>query len=260
MTAPSPSDQYAALVREIADHDYRYYVLDDPIIEDRGYDRLYRQLVELEAAHPELRTLHSPTQRVGGQPRTELKSVTHVVPMISLDNTYDEGELTEFVRRVREGLPSDTEVTWVVEPKLDGASVEIVYERGRFVQASTRGDGIHGEDITDNLRTLRGLPLVLPAPESLTLRGEVVIFRKDLAAVNAQRLSVGEQPFANPRNAASGSLRLLDPKAVAQRRLRVYLWQLIDGQRVAERHSDALTWLGSLGLPVHGRHRTCRDM
>jgi DNA ligase (NAD+) len=260
MNAPSLVERYASLVREIADHDYRYYVLDDPIIDDRAYDALYRELLDLETTHPELRRADSPTQRVGAQPRAELKTVAHVVPMISLDNTYDEREVAEFVRRVREGLPSDAEVTWVVEPKLDGASVEIVYEHGRFVQASTRGDGVHGEDITENLRTLRGLPLVLPSPETLTLRGEVVIFRKDLEAVNAQRMALGEQPFANPRNAASGSLRLLDPKAVAARRLRVFLWQLVDGQRVATRHSDALNWLGKLGLPVHGRHRTCRDL
>jgi DNA ligase (NAD+) len=260
MTSPSPQEHHAALVREIRDHDHRYYVLDDPIIGDREYDRLYRQLLELETAHPELRSVDSPSMRIGGQPRSELQTVLHAVPMISLDNTYDENEVAEFVRRVEEGLPDHAAVTYTVEPKLDGASVEIVYESGRFVQASTRGDGIHGEEITENLRTVRGLPLVLATSKSLTLRGEVVIYRRDLELVNQQRTAMGEQPFANPRNAASGSLRLLDPREVAQRRLRVFLWQLVEGELFAERHSEALDWLGKLGLPVHGRHRVCTNL
>jgi len=260
MTSSTPKDRHAALVREIREHDHRYYVLDDPIISDREYDRLYRELVDLEAADVRLRSPDSPTMRVGGQPRNELQTVPHAVPMISLDNTYDAGELAEFVRRVHAGLPSGAEVTFCVEPKLDGASVELIYDAGRFIQASTRGDGVHGEEITENLRTLRGLPLVLPRPETLTLRGEVVIFRKDLEAVNAQRIAAGEQPFANPRNAASGSLRLLDPREVDKRRLRVFLWQLLEGERVAPRHSSALDWLGQLGLPVHRRQRVCNDI
>jgi DNA ligase (NAD+) len=260
MTTATPKDQHASLVRELREHDHRYYVLDDPIVTDREYDRLYRELVDLETAHPELRGADSPSMRVGGQPRSELQTVPHAVPMISLDNTYDEGELGEFVRRVRDGLPSGAAVTFCVEPKLDGASVELVYEAGRLVQASTRGDGVHGEEITENMRTLRGLPLVLPSLETLTLRGEVVIYRRDLEAINEQRLAVGEQPFANPRNAASGSLRLLDPREVAKRRLRVFLWQLVEGERLAPRHSEVLDRLGQLGLPVHRKHRVCADL
>jgi DNA ligase (NAD+) len=260
MNSPSPHQRHQALAREIRDHDHRYYVLDEPIITDREYDRLYRELLDLETAHPELRSTDSPSLRIGGQPRSELQTVPHAVPMISLDNTYDENELVEFVRRVQGGLPAGSAVAFSVEPKLDGASVELVYEQGRFVQASTRGDGVHGEEITDNLRTLRGLPLALPTSESLTLRGEVVIYRRDLELVNEQRLAMGEQPFANPRNAASGSLRLLDPREVAKRRLRVFLWQLVEGERFAKRHSEALDWLGGLGLPVHRRHRVCNDL
>jgi DNA ligase (NAD+) len=260
MTSPSPKERHAALAREICDHDHRYYVLDDPIISDREYDRLYRELVELETANPRLRSVDSPSGRVGGQPRSELQTVAHAVAMISLDNTYDENEVGEFVRRVEEGLPDRCPVTYSVEPKLDGASVELVYSGGRFVQASTRGDGVHGEEITENLRTLRGLPLVLPTPESLTLRGEVVIYRRDLELVNERRVAMGEQPFANPRNAASGSLRLLDPREVAKRRLRVFLWQLVEGEQFAKRHSEALDWLGELGLPVHRRHRVCTNL
>ncbi len=260
MTSATPKDHHTALVREIRDHDHRYYVLDEPVISDREYDRLYRELVDLETAHPELRSPDSPSMRVGAQPRSELQTVPHSVPMISLDNTYDEGELAEFVRRVRDGLPSGSEVTFCVEPKLDGASVELIYEAGRLVQASTRGDGIRGEEITENLRTLRGLPLVLPRPETLILRGEVVIFRKDLETVNQERLAVGDQPFANPRNAASGSLRLLDPREVDKRRLRIFLWQLVEGERFAPRHSAVLDWLALLGLPVHRKHQVCADI
>jgi DNA ligase (NAD+) len=260
MTTPSAKDRHLELVRELREHDHRYYVLDEPIITDREYDRLYRELVDIETVHPELRTSDSPSMRVGGQPRSDLQTVPHAVPMISLDNTYDENELGEFVRRVRDGLPKSAVVSYAVEPKLDGASVELIYEQGRFVQGSTRGDGVHGEEVTENLRTLRGLPLVLPSPETLTLRGEVVIFRRDLERINEQRSSLGDQPFANPRNAASGSLRLLDPREVAKRHLRVFLWQVVEGERVAERHSAALDWLGTLGLPVHRRHRVCSDL
>ncbi|MGE5786344.1 MAG: NAD-dependent DNA ligase LigA, partial [Myxococcales bacterium] len=260
MTPTSPRDQHAALVQEIREHDHRYYVLDDPTVTDREYDRLYRELIDLEAAHSELSSPDSPSVRVGGRPRSELQTVPHAVPMISLDNTYDQAELAEFVRRVYDGLKSGSEVVFCVEPKLDGASVELVYESGRLVQASTRGDGVHGEEITENMRTVRALPLVLSQPENLTLRGEVVIYRRDLELVNELRLAKGEQPFANPRNAASGSLRLLDPREVAKRRLRIFLWQLIDGARVAPRHSQALDWLGTLGLPVHRRHRVCRNI
>lgn len=260
MNPTSPADRHAALVRELREHDYRYYVLDEPTITDREYDRLYRELVDLEQKYPQLRSADSPTARVGGSPRGDLQTVPHAVPMISLDNTYDEGELSEFVRRVYDGLPKGAEVSFCLEPKLDGASVELVYESGRLVQASTRGDGVHGEEITENARTIRALPLVLGSPETLTLRGEVVIYRHDLAQVNEQRLAQGEQPFANPRNAASGSLRLLDPRLVAKRRLRVFVWQLVEGARVAKRHSEALDWLGALGLPVHRRHKLCRNL
>lgn len=260
MSPSSPAMRHAELVRELRDHDHRYYVLDDPIITDQKYDQLYHELLDLELQHPELRSSDSPSARIGGSPRGELQTVPHAVPMTSLDNTYDEAELSEFVRRVRDGLPSSAIVSFCVEPKLDGASVELIYDTGRLVQASTRGDGVHGEEITENMRTVRSLPLVLERPESFTLRGEVVIYRRDLASINEQRLANGEQPFANPRNAASGSLRLLDPRLVAKRRLRVFSWQLVEGPRVAKCHSEALDWLGALGLPVHRRHRLCKDL
>jgi DNA ligase (NAD+) len=260
MTLETKVARHHALAQEIAEHDHRYYVLDDPIIDDFAYDKLYRELVELETELPELRTPNSPTQRVGGSPRTELRHVPHAVPMISLDNTYSESELGEFVRRVEEGLASGATVTYCVEPKLDGASVELLYKNGQFFQASTRGDGVFGEDITENIRTLRGIPLRLPSPESLTLRGEVVIYRRDLVTVNEQRLASGEQPFANPRNAASGSLRLLDPREVSKRKLRLFLWQVVEGEQFGSTHAEALDGLDRLGLPVHRRHRVCKDL
>ena len=260
MTPQPKAERYRTLVKEISEHDYRYYVLDDSIIDDISYDRLYRELLALEAECPELQSPDSPTQRIGGAPRTELTHVRHAVPMISLDNTYDEGELSDFVRRVQEGLPSGATVSYCVEPKLDGASVELLYADGRLIQASTRGDGTHGEDITENIRTLRGLPLTLPTPETLTLRGEIVIYRRDLVTINELRQNQGEQPFANPRNAASGSLRLLDPREVSTRRLRLFLWQMVEGQRFGETHAEALDWLGRQGLPVHRRHRVCKTL
>ena len=260
MSDKPAATRHAELVREIQYHDHRYYVLDDPQISDFEYDRLYRSLVELEAAHPELVTADSPTKRVGATPRSDLVSVTHVAPMTSLDNTYSESELKDFIRRVRENLADDEIVRYCVEPKLDGASVELVYREGRFVQGSTRGDGTTGEEITENLRTIRGLPLVIEHPGPLTLRAEVVIFRKDLVRVNERRLLEGEQPFANPRNAASGSLRMLDPREVAARPLRLFIWQCLEGSSLAPSQASVLDQLGAIGLPMHHKHKVCDDI
>lgn len=252
--------RHAELLVEIRSHDYRYYVLDDPAIGDREYDALYAELRALEAAHPTLCTPDSPTQRVGNSLRTDLKSVEHVVPMMSLDNTYTEEDLADFVRRVHDRLPDQATPTFCVEPKLDGASVEILYREGRLVGGSTRGDGIHGEEIVDNLRTMRSLPTRIDHAGPVTLRAEVVIYRKDLDAINLEREAEGEAPFANARNAASGSLRMLDPRIVAKRRLRALVWQVIEGPDLAESHSAALDRLAELGLPTHREHRVGADL
>ena len=241
-------------------HDHRYHVLDDPTISDREYDALYAQLRALEAEHPELVTPDSPTQRVGAAPRSELRTVAHVVPMTSLDNTYDAEELGEFVRRVGDGLPSGAEVAFCVEPKLDGASIEILYRNGKLEGGSTRGDGLAGEDVTLNLRTMRSLPLVIDYREPLTLRAEVVIFRRDLERINRDRAAQGEPLFANPRNAASGSLRMLDPRVVASRGLRAIVWQVVEGEKLAPTHSGALARLAELGLPTHRKERLCTSL
>jgi DNA ligase (NAD+) len=256
----SDAKRHADLVEQIRAHDHRYYVLDDPSVSDREYDALYAELRAIETRHPELVTRDSPTQRVSGKPRGDLRTVPHVVPMMSLDNTYTPDELREFSRRVHAGLPSNARVVFCVEPKLDGASVEIVYEAGELVSGSTRGDGISGEDIIENLRTIRSLPVRLARPISLTLRAEVVIFRRDLARINEERVSAGEAPFANPRNAAAGSLRMLDPRVVARRPLRAVVWQVVEGSSLAPDHSGSLRALGELGLPTHRETFVCESL
>ncbi|MCC6217793.1 MAG: NAD-dependent DNA ligase LigA [Polyangiaceae bacterium] len=259
-TATDPARRHAALVAEIRAHDHRYYVLDDPSVSDAEYDALLRELKGLEAAQPELATPDSPTRRVAGAPRSDLRTVPHVAPMMSLDNAYAEADLADFVRRVTEGLPAGARPRFIVEPKLDGGSVELVYREGRLVEGSTRGDGASGEEITHNLRTIRALPVTLPYHDPLTLRGEVVLYRRDLARLNAAREAAGEPPFANPRNAATGSVRLLDPREVARRPLRVLIWQVVEGPAFAPSHSAALDRLAALGLPTHRAHVVCDDL
>ncbi len=260
MGTEAPTQRYRELVAELRAHDYRYYVLDDPVVSDAEYDALYRELVRLEREHPELAREDSPTRRLGAAPRSELGTVTRSTRMMSLDNTYSEAELRDFFRRVAEGLPAGSAPVYCVEPKLDGSSIEVVYEGGRLVSGSTRGDGVTGEDITENLRTIRSLPLSIDYAPRLTLRGECVIYRRDLEAMNRARLAAGEPPFANPRNAAAGSLRLLDSRLVAGRRLRVLLYQAVEGARLAPTQSEALLALAALGLPTHGRQRVCTTL
>jgi DNA ligase (NAD+) len=250
--------RHEQLVRELRAHDYRYYVLDDPSITDRQYDTLLRELRDLEVQHPSLRTKDSPTHRVSGALRSDLRSVKHVERMMSLDNTYSEAELGEFLRRVKDGLRAGTEVSFCVEPKLDGASIEVLYREGRLFEGSTRGDGEHGEEITENLRTIRSLPLTIQYAEPLTLRGEVVIYRRDLEKINEARVAAGDPPFANPRNAAAGSLRMLDPRIVAARPLRAVMYGVVEGRKFAPRHSAALERLAELGLPTHRKQVICR--
>jgi DNA ligase (NAD+) len=250
----TPAERHARLAAEIESHNYRYYVLDDPSVSDVEFDRLLRELGALETEHPELAGADSPTMRVGGIPRASVSHVKHTPRMLSLDNTYSLDELSEFFRRVREGLKAGESPRFCVEPKLDGASVEVVYERGSLVQASTRGDGEVGEDITVNVRTIRGTPLRIRHMGRLTLRGEILIYRRDLATLNAQRESEGLEPFANPRNAAAGAVRMLDPREVARRPLRALFYQLVEGAQMHRSHHDSLEWLEAQGLPTHRRH------
>jgi len=255
----APRAEVEALRAEIARHERLYYVLDAPQIEDDAYDALVRRLAALERAHPELADPNSPTQRVGGAPREEFRKVLHREPMRSLDNLTDEGDLREFLRRMAEGLSGDP-FPVVCEPKLDGLAVSCVYEGGRFVLGATRGDGQTGEDVTENLRTIRSLPLLLdPAPEGrLEVRGEVCIAKEDFAAWNASREEEGLPLFANPRNAAAGSLRQLDPRITAERPLRIELYHLVGAEeRGIRTQSELLDWLHEWGFPTTRRHRRC---
>jgi DNA ligase (NAD+) len=244
-----PKSRYEALAREILEHDRRYYVDNNPIISDAEYDRLMAELKALEAAHPELVVAWSPTQRVGFAPISEFPKVVREVPMLSLDNTYSEDDLREFHERVLKGLDGE-EPAYVVEPKIDGIGIELYYADGVFVRGLTRGDGRVGEDVSSNLRTIRRLPQVLARPESFQVRGEVYLERAALVPLNEARAAAGEEPFKNPRNAAGGSLKLLDPRLTAQRPLKILLYELVDGDRVVPTHFEALAWLRGVGLPV----------
>ena len=252
-----PAERHAELCAEIARHDYLYYVRDAPEISDRQYDRLFQELKDLERAHPELVQPSSPTQRVGERPRQGVVKVEHEHPMFSLDNSYDEDELREFDRRVRDGL-GHAGYSYVAEPKLDGASIETIFDGGALHLGVTRGDGRVGEDVTDNVRTIRAVPLTIDEPRKLTLRGEVVIYRRDLDAMNDKRVARGEEPFANPRNAAAGALRLLDSREAAERQLRVFYYDIVE--RYYETHAQALDAIDRLGLPSHKLHRLCKDV
>ena len=250
--------KYNELIETIADHDRRYYVEDNPTISDREYDRLFQALKELEAEHPEIRRADSPTSRVGGAPREGFVKVPHVMPMYSLDNTYSEADLGDFFDRVESGLGTSA-VTYIVEPKLDGASIEIVYRDGLLDLAATRGDGEIGEDVTANIRTVPSIPLRISEKGETVLRGEVVIHKEDLASVNRLRAEKGEAPFANPRNAAAGSLRLLDPSVTAERPLRVLFWELAAAPNRPETHGECLAWVRKVGLPSHKLEKRCTD-
>ncbi|MDO8959642.1 MAG: NAD-dependent DNA ligase LigA [Rhodocyclaceae bacterium] len=218
--------QAAFLRAEIERHNHAYYVLDAPTIPDAEYDKLFRELQAIEAAHPELLTADSPTQRVGGAPLAAFRQVAHGVPMLSLNNAFSAAEVAAFDRRCREGLDAD-DVEYACEPKYDGLAVTLRYADGLFVQGATRGDGFTGEDVTQNLRTVRNIPLRLAGvdvPAQLEVRGEVLMPRRDFAALNERQRANGEKEFANPRNAAAGSLRQLDPKITAQRPLRFFTY------------------------------------
>lgn len=242
-------EEIEALSQALNNHSYHYYVLDHPTIPDFEYDHMLRRLEELEAAHPELALPDSPTQRVGGQVSEGFQSVAHRVPLESLQDVFSEGELMEFDQRVRTVAP---EACYTVEPKVDGLSVALEYENGIFVRGATRGDGRVGEDVTENLRTIRSIPLQLPkAVPSLIVRGEVFMPRTVFAALNEARDLNGEALFANPRNAAAGSLRQLDPKIAAARRLDIVLFnvQWAEGETFAT-HVDSLKFLAQMRFKV----------
>jgi len=269
MGHPDPAKRAEELREMIRSYDYHYYVLDSPLVSDYEYDKLYEELKLIEAGNPELVTKDSPTLRVGGVPLEGFAQVTHTQHMLSLDNSYSEEELREFDRRIARFLGAEGPFQYVAELKLDGLGVSLRYERGLFVEGATRGDGRTGEDVTANLRTVRGLPLRLrteglksPLSEVLEVRGEVYMTRSDLETANRQRLDTGEPAFANPRNAAAGSLRLLDSSITARRPLRIFLYQLLQGEgtetpQLFNRHSQVLDFLKKAGFPVNPYWKLC---
>jgi len=248
---------------ELERHNYQYYVLDQPLVSDAEYDRLFRELQQLERDHPEIASPDSPTQRVGGAPQSQFDQVRHRTPMLSLNNAFSEDEVTAFDKRVRDGLELNR-IEYLAEPKFDGLAISLTYEHGRFAQGATRGDGYTGEDVTVNLRTVKSIPLHLhgSAPRLLEVRGEVLMFRRDFDALNQRQRANGEKEFANPRNAAAGSLRQLDSRITAARPLRFFAYAVgaVEGAALPGAHSDIEDWLQSLGLPVCPERRVVKSV
>jgi len=257
-----PRQRVEELRRIIEYHNYRYYVLDKPEISDAEYDALMRELERLEEAHPELVTPDSPTQRVGGEPLEAFATVEHPIPLLSLANAFTEEELFHFDRRVRE-LTGEAKVEYVLELKIDGLAVALTYEGGIFVRGATRGDGYRGEDITANLKTIRSLPLRLQGeyPPLLEVRGEVFMPVAAYRRLNAEREARGEEPFANPRNAAAGSVRQLDPRIAASRSLDIFVYGIgIARGREFHTHSEVLAFLQEAGFKVNGHYVLCQGI
>ena len=269
MTERDAKARHGQLAEEIRRHDHAYYVLALPSLSDQEYDRLYRQLLDLEAQFPQLATPDSPSQRVGGEPLKAFKPVQHLQPMLSLDNTYSQEELREFVNRVQRLLPKEI-LDWVVEPKVDGVAINLRYEHGVFACGATRGDGTTGDDITPNLKTIRSIPTRLHTaknladelPAILEVRGEVYLTKAGFQKLNADRKAAGDDTFANPRNAAAGSLKQLDSRLVAKRPLDIVVYGLgrVEGAAVNNRkHDEVLSWLKALGFKTPEKTWHCRS-
>lgn len=240
-------------------YNYEYYVLDRPSVPDAEYDRLMQELIALEEQYPDLKTKDSPSQRVGGQALDAFQKVEHRTPMLSLANAFNEGDLRDFDRRVRQEVGDD--VAYVCELKIDGLAVSVRYEDGYFVQGATRGDGLTGEDITENLKTIRSLPLRLNEPVTLEARGEAYMPKASFERLNEQRRNRGEELFANPRNAAAGSLRQLDPKIAASRHLDLFVYSLANAEELGiDSHSAALDYLQQLGFKTNPERRRCANI
>jgi len=260
MTRDKATERIARLRSEIRHHEYLYYVEDRPAISDAEFDRLFHELEELEKEHPDLVAEDSPTQRVAGTPVDGFPTVEHAAPMLSLDSNQDEAALRRFDERLRKGLGPDVAVEYVLEPKLDGLSVELVYRDGVLLQAATRGDGRKGEGITANVRTITSVPLKLrdserPAPPFLSIRGEIIMFAKAFDQLNERLIAEGKEPFASPRSSAAGSVRQLDPQLTASRQLHLFAYDILASEGVTgiETQWDVLTALRAWGLKVNER-------
>ncbi len=264
MKAPRQAVQRAEKLRkDLHEHDYRYYVLAEPTISDEQYDHLLRELLDLETGYPELQTPDSPTQRVGGAPTKIFPTVTHDPPMLSLGNSYSEEEIRDFDRRVRESL-GDKTPRYVAELKFDGVAISLTYRDGVFFRGATRGDGVQGDDITHNLKTIRALPLRLRTPDTslmnIQVRGEAFMERRDFDILNARQAAAGEKIFINPRNTTAGTLKLQDPKTVAGRAIRFFAYSLFAPESRMVSHSGNLKILGKLGFPVNEQTRLCSSI
>ncbi|MDD5593121.1 MAG: NAD-dependent DNA ligase LigA [Candidatus Margulisbacteria bacterium] len=245
------------LREQIRHHDHLYYVLDKPEISDQAYDKLFKELEALEKQFPDLITSDSPTQRIGGEPLKAFKTVTHKTPLLSIDNVNSEEDLLDFDRRVREALGKE-KIEYVAELKIDGLAVSLIYKKGKFTQGSTRGDGVHGEDITHNLRTVKAIPLSLNEAVDLEVRGEVYLPYDDFVKLNEARKDKDEAIFANPRNAAAGSIRQLDPKVTAGRPLNIFVYYGIVPK--LKKHYEILEHLKKLGFKVNPNIRVCEGI
>jgi DNA ligase (NAD+) len=262
MAAKDIRERMEKLKKEIKRHDRLYYLLDKPEISDQEYDRLYKELEGLEKEHPELVTPDSPTQRVGGRPAEAFKTVRHVEPMLSMENTYSAAEIREFCERVEKNLNAKS-VEYVVELKFDGVSISLLYEEGVWSRGATRGDGFEGDDVTNNLKTIRSIPLsfkgkVSRVPKVAEVRGEVYMTKETLDEINREKERSGEELFANPRNAAAGSLKLLDPRLVAKRRLNIYIYGIghCEGL-VFKTHAEVFDYLKDCGFRVNPHYKLC---
>lgn len=259
MNKEQAQEKITALKELLNQYSYEYYVLDKPSVPDSEYDQKLQELQKIEAEFPELITSDSPTQRVGGEPLDAFRKVRHNVPMLSLGNAFNVNDLRDFDRRAREGC--DQPISYVCELKIDGLAVSLLYENGKFTRGATRGDGTTGEDITSNLRTVRSIPLTIKDTETIEVRGEVFMPHKSFLALNKQREENGEEPFANPRNAAAGSLRQLDPKIAASRNLDIFLYGVGEWQAgTIESHSERLEYLQKLGLKTNPEWRKCQTI
>lgn len=264
MSAPASIWKKAARLREeLHEHDYKYYVLSEPTISDFEYDRLMKELFQLEQQYPDLVTSDSPTQRVGGEPTKKFPTVTHEVPMLSLSNTYSEEELLDFDRRVKE-LLGDQSYKFVAELKIDGVAISLVYRDGIFVQGATRGDGTQGDEITNNLKTIRSIPLRVASgkglPKNFEVRGEIFMKKKDFEAMNKRQEELGEKTFVNARNSTSGTLKLQDSKIVAQRKLSMFTYFLRTNDIALKNHWENLQLLKKLGFVINENTRICKTI
>jgi DNA ligase (NAD+) len=266
---PAIKKEIEKLRQEIENHNYRYYVEDSPAVTDAEYDRLMQQLIALEEKYPQFRSPDSPTQRVGAEPAAEFAAVKHLIPMLSLANAFTMDDIRAFDKRVKKILetPSGKDIAYVAELKIDGLAVNLYYEQGRLLKASTRGDGTEGEDITNNVKTLKSVPLKLlkprsgQIPQAIEIRGEIYLDHQEFQRINREREKAGEPLFANPRNAAAGSLRQLDPAITASRRLSIFVYGTgaVNGP-VPDTHWETLEFLGALGMKVNSVIKLCANI